>query len=739
MQIKKNIYIPLINQNNYPPKNTAVNQNTKQQCFFYMQQPATGINYFTGNITNSGSSGLAANEFEEEKNNIRELCKIIEEEEELDLSRILKVLNKDNIFLAKKLLEDDTFPRHEVYPIVLNTNKCNLSLSEKLCEDNKVPRYLVSQILKSTTKENLNLAEAMYLTENFPLIMIPSLLYNTEGEKNNFRDQEIKGLPYFAKMYRQCMKNPGMYINSNGSCSNHAHETIYQFFSGYGREILKLASLQDNELNDILLRKRIADMKDSLKIIDRFLPAHLEIIRKGLKCKNPSGKTLTPPEKAELIEIVNDYKLLHKGYNDLESEINNGVIDIKAIKKNIIYDIFQTSVYNDTELNLHNLIPDDKLLSWDLNFAYLLAPQLKKDNNEISAVIKLANQNRDFKIILLDPKEKISQINLLTKEKFEKIGLNYEKWLNPNNMIRLKTADQNVSKTHRIAEQFCMNVNELLSTPAKNFINKKYYEYIEKDGFKLPSEIVQNKSKLKTFMKNFNTSLAQVWRRAETNAENPEPKKRSMALNTLTIKDHIDELINGAANISDNKEIQSVELTVKMWDRFPQHDLFQGNYSSCCIGMNRSNAAAMGTYLTNTTFNMIELIDNTTGKTIGNALCYYIKTKDKPALVIDNIEINNSFLPSELICKQIRTVIAEYAKNINKEVCGDRNIPIYLGDQNNDVPTGDLKRVKIENSEILGQVCHNGNEQIYLDALDGWNPGCDIGKDIEFKNMLQLN
>ena len=137
MQIKKNIYIPLINQNNYPPKNTAVNQNTKQQCFFYMQQPATGINYFTGNITNSGSSSLAANEFEEEKNNIRELCKIIEEEEELDLSRILKVLNKDNIFLAKKLLEDDTFPRHEVYPIVLNTNKCNLSLSEKLCEDNR--------------------------------------------------------------------------------------------------------------------------------------------------------------------------------------------------------------------------------------------------------------------------------------------------------------------------------------------------------------------------------------------------------------------------------------------------------------------------------------------------------------------------------------------------------------------------------------------------------------------------
>ena len=736
MQIKERIYIYPINQNNYPPKNTAVKQNTKQQCFFYSKAPSAGINYFTGNITNSRQTDR---NYEKEKNDITELCKTIEEEEDLDLSRIIKILNKDNILLAKKLLEDETFPRHEVYPIISKTNTDNLNLSERLCEDTKVPRYLISQILKATTKENISLAESMYLTRNFPLIMVPSLLNNIEVKEINFRDQA--GFSYFAKMYRQCMKNPGIYINSNGSSSNNGQEIIYRFFERHGRELLKLASLEDSELNDILLRKRIADMKDYLKIIDQFLPKHMEIIKEGLKCKTPSGKELTPPEKAELIDIVNDYKLLHKGFNNLESCINKGVIDINKIKKEIIYDIFKNTVYNDTKRNLLDFIPEEKLLAWDVNFAYLLAPQLKKDNFEISTVIKLANQSQDFKTILLDPNEKISQINLLTKEKFEENGLNYENWLNPNknNAIRIKATDQYASQTHRIAEQFCLNVNELLKTPVKSFINKKYQKYIEKEELKLPDGIAKNKSKLEIFMKNFNTELEPVWRRAESNEGSSEQEKRRKALNTLTIKDHIEALIDSIEHISENKEIHSVNLTVKMWDRIPQHDLFQGNYSTCCIGMNRSNAAAMGTYLTNTTFNMIELIDNTSGKTVGNALCYYIKTEDNPALVIDNIEINNSFMQSEMICKQIRTGITEYAKNINEEVCGNRNIPIYLGNQNNDVPINDLKRVRKINSQIMGQVCLSGKDQIYLDAMDGWNTGYDIGKEIELKNMLQLN
>ena len=41
---------------------------------------------------------------------------------------------------------------------------------------------------------------------------------------------------------------------------------------------------------------------------------------------------------------------------------------------------------------------------------------------------------------------------------------------------------------------------------------------------------------------------------------------------------------------------KDLDLTIKMWDRVPQKDLFQGNYSTCCIGMGGGNGSAMPHY-----------------------------------------------------------------------------------------------------------------------------------------------
>ncbi len=164
-----------------------------------------------------------------------------------------------------------------------------------------------------------------------------------------------------------------------------------------------------------------------------------------------------------------------------------------------------------------------------------------------------------------------------------------------------------------------------------------------------------------------------------------------------------------ASNISYN-------LTIKMIDRIPQKDLFQGNYSTCCIRVGEPNSIAMCDYLMNTAFNMIELVDNETGKTIGNALCYFVRDKKGNLLfVVDNIEINNSCKPSSNAGLELRNKIFEYASNVAKSVTG-KDTKIVMSKRYNDVPFNDLV-VKYKKLQLLGKT---ESYRAYMDLFDGW-------------------
>ena len=213
-----------------------------------------------------------------------------------------------------------------------------------------------------------------------------------------------------------------------------------------------------------------------------------------------------------------------------------------------------------------------------------------------------------------------------------------------------------------------------------------------------------------------NYQLEDVWKRAESNkGKNPK------ASATLMIKDHIDERLTNLSNFKDSKNNKSLDWTIKMWDRVPQKDLFQGNYSTCCIGIGKSNGEFMPTYLMNTTFNMIELVDNNTGKTIGNALCYFVKDKQgKPAFVIDNVEINNAVSLSRENSIKLRNSIAEYVSGLTETISGKDDIPIYLGANYNDIHCDDLAKKRVSMS-LLGDTTpfviyldmfHNGDASV---------------------------
>jgi hypothetical protein len=131
--------------------------------------------------------------------------------------------------------------------------------------------------------------------------------------------------------------------------------------------------------------------------------------------------------------------------------------------------------------------------------------------------------------------------------------------------------------------------------------------------------------------------------------------------------------------------------------------------------------------------NMIEVVDNNTGKTIGNALCYMAKgNDDKLAFIVDNIEINNAQKGSDQVLKGIRQSIAEYASNVTKQITGKEGIPIYMSKDYNDVPITDLNAHK-EPMAIIGNL--NPNVLYYTDLFKGWINPLDTQK----KRVTLLN
>ena len=271
----------------------------------------------------------------------------------------------------------------------------------------------------------------------------------------------------------------------------------------------------------------------------------------------------------------------------------------------------------------------------------------------------------------------------------------------------------------QVVSQIEEDIEVLRKTPAKSFIDKHFSDCIIGKKFKINEKYCKNKQALSTFTKNmFRLLDRNIFSRAQANLENPDKKKNAQI--TLTIKNHLEQRLKDISACEIKKKEKPVDLTIKMWDRDPAYDLFQGNYSTCCISLDGENSSAMPHYLLNTAFNMIELKDNSTSETIGNALCYFITNEfDEPIFVIDNIEIANKHKMSDKASDELLNKITGYCINLCREI-SNRNIQIVMGTSYNDVYDEELYAIELEKANLLGEMdC----EEIYMDVFDGWDDG----------------
>lgn len=537
-----------------------------------------------------------------------------------------------------------------------------------------------------------------------------------------------KAIDNVNSLKAKALEHPELYVNGEFEQNEDEIKVVNSFFqSRHYMHLIKLSECMDKEAMNTLLRMRFDDAGTYLNIIDDFDNNDLKLLKDLCSSATVNNKPITAKQKIEFIDLIVGYKTNDLTTKKIQSMIKTGNIDISELNMDLLKNILKSLKFSDKELNA---IPVEKLNSWDLTYIPLLSKEITNslgDTSAISNILEAANLN-DFRTYIQDTSNKYGKINNYTKLFFEFESMNYEKWLNPSksNEIQFIAKDKNKEQLSKIAGQIAEDVEVLRQTPAKDFINKQLSKYIKDDKFSIPEEYTTSKAKLAEFTENVQKQFESIFKRAQNNLNNPE--KALMAQNTLTIQNHLKQRLSDIKRVSDIKSNKTMDVTIKMWDRIPQKDLFQGNYSTCCIGMGEINSSAMSHYLLDTAYNMIELKDNKTGKIIGNALCYFAKDSKKNTIfVIDNIEIKNSEIPSDTVGVQLRNSIAEYATNVAHEVTGKNDIKICMGAQYNDVSTSDLTR-KIDEISFLGDI----DDSVYMDLYNGWIDRDNLTKPCEF-------
>ncbi len=652
--------------------------------------------------------------------------------------------NTENIIeeISNRANKNTIHTYFQILDIITPNNK-NFVL--KLIKNEKVPIETKLELTKlSLSGENsryYNIPEKLY-DNGYSVDEIKAFcdIQDTKPEAAEYYvDTDIKkNLGIIKRQEELFFKYPEKYVNGHSVNQADLEDIGNILFRKETPLLIILADILDKETLDVLFRKRhltICKVKDEINNLNYN---QLKVLKEALNCTNIYGKPLLPDQKLDLLKLYVTYTGINANTKFIEDMIKSGKIDVGEVNQKLIIAML-------TKLGLPQKIilncPIEKIMSWDCeNFHKLISEynQIWADKNRIKDIIHAACCS-DFKEYISDYKNIYGQANKITEKEFSKLNMNYHKWLNPSDANDVYCKLENPAKIDRelFAESIENDINALRATPAKSFIDKQLNKWIEDDKFKFPENAKKDYPAITAFTQTVYTTLNGVWKRAEENLE--KAQNILIARDTITIRNHLKCVINELKQGYHPKEhaYYPTDIKIKMWNRFPQKDLFQGNYSDCCIGMNESQSYAMFDYILNTAFNMIEITDNTTGQTIGNALCFFAEDRtsmnSKVALVIDNIELKKNINRNPKNGIKLREAIAQYAKNIAKDVTGQYNTPIYLGITYNDVFVNDLEAEQ-KPLRFIGKIDKDCTV-VYSDVYSGRITPRKMNKPVKIYNM----
>ena len=604
---------------------------------------------------------------------------------------------------------------------VCNEDKNMQTLLYSLVKDKNMPLSIMRDLLNFANKVGCKKIISMIEKTSIPTVCLWNAFMLEDSPKSVKNNLSEENLNKFYQVKTMVLKHPELYVGSfalENNNPNLQYNYANRYFYRQGYSLVQFFSPFEISTIDYILRQKFTKVTALMPEYSLLSDKQKLLVKEFQDCKKADGSNLTPKEKFSITQILRTYDKNNLSTDQIEKMIKAGNIDFISIYKPLFEKLLKACNMSKREIKNFDYL---KFSDFDLSKAHLILKTIGNDKTGDTQYLVWAMFNEDFNSYIHDKKNIFGRKNLETIETFEENGLDYSKWINIDKDLSVQFKNESVNSgiLKNLSKDIVEYIETLRNNGLKNFIDKRYSEFIKNDKLVLPKDLVNNKTNLTNFVKNILAQLHPIQQKAKENLEIEDKKLKAM--NTLTVFYHIEEVLKTLEQMKDNKtdtQIKEADYTIKMWDRNPIKDIFQGNYSDCCIQMDGSNGQAMAQYLLYTMFNMIEILDNNTGKTIGNSLCYFAKNDmDELVLVLDNIEIHPNYKLLGEAGVKFRKAIVEYARRVAKTVCPDENVKIYLGTKYNDVETSDIVE-KSKTVRILGKL--SCDEEYYLDAMNGW-------------------
>ena len=383
------------------------------------------------------------------------------------------------------------------------------------------------------------------------------------------------------------------------------------------------------------------------------------------------------------------------------------------ISKNIIQEISSELLKEfSKKLGIESKIASEAINQWNLEYLsklFFAERNFEEESRDLLKIIVKTTLQGDFQPIILnqdfdrsrytrDELEIIDEIqkhNQKVKKVFQDAGIDYDSWLS-----YLKTQEFNVGVSPQEQEKRFKSFTKELSEVITNLLGSRkegkpgilpqetaknlWKSVFKKYGIKFQEgELVTDKGKLSPL--DLQNPLEEIIKFLEKEMES-NPKE---VLGTSL--DHLRNLLKLLPDLQKEIKQKGYQFQIKLWDRQPGYDIFQGNYTHCCIALENFNRAAILDYLIDTGINIIEVKDMNTNQTIAQTFILMGENQEKEIIaILDNIEINNDYRGlADKIRQQLFTYISNFVDVLVKDPSKKINT-VLLGTAYNDVETNDL-------------------------------------------------
>jgi len=263
------------------------------------------------------------------------------------------------------------------------------------------------------------------------------------------------------------------------------------------------------------------------------------------------------------------------------------------------------------------------------------------------------------------------------------------------------------------------------------------------------SELVKMKGKLAEMKKAFLGNLGSFERRVAAFRENLPKLLAPLGVDRATslcqeieervaeAMDHFNSDRTTLANIfaeragGEREKMADRPMSIYVWSRNPDVDLYLGNYTSCCISIEgpiHGGTSPIADYLTDLGIQVVKVEDEATHEPVVAAWCWIGEDKNgEAALVIDNIEANTKYSTNfpEQLSKELFDYLKKYAQAIGAK-------KLVMGKSYNDLPQAtEFAKLPEAGTSYAKLGGANIRDEYYIEAEDEtvklvWESGGEI-------------